>query len=149
VAKAGNWQFIPSVGLRYLTLKNKSWSERINGVDGVPNWFAGKTDHEVDVPIQLKINTTLVTNSLTITTELRLGYTIVAKKPDNVMNVGFVGSSDTAQIHGVKSKRNTAQVGAGLKFNTGRTIDFFVNYDLDATSGYQSHNASIGLGLEY
>jgi outer membrane autotransporter protein len=103
----------------------------------------------LDIPVLLKINTTVATSQTTITPELRLGYTFVAKRPDNLMNIGFVGSSDTAEIHGVRSKRGSAQVGAGIKINTGGVVDFFANYDLDAGSGYRSHNASIGLGLEF
>jgi uncharacterized protein with beta-barrel porin domain len=65
------------------------------------------------------------------------------------MNVGFVGSSDTARLVGVQSRRNSFQVGAGVKVNTGRYFDFFVNYDLNEADGFTSHNASLGMGVDF
>jgi outer membrane autotransporter protein len=152
VVKTGSWQFIPSVGLRYLKLKQDSWAER--PTDVARRWFAEKTDSELDVPLQVKISTTFEAGSAVITPEFRLGYAIVADKPDNLMNVGHINHNNvyepgTYPVLGIRSRRNTFQAGAGVKVNTGGALDFFVNYDLDAASGYKSHNASIGLGFEF
>ncbi|MDR1487739.1 MAG: autotransporter outer membrane beta-barrel domain-containing protein, partial [Deltaproteobacteria bacterium] len=148
VYKTGAWQFIPSVGVKYLTAKQDAWTESLVGATGSVNSFTATTDHELDIPIQLKINTTITKGSATITPELRLGYTIVADKLSNHLNTGF-GTSDTYPDQRPRSIRNTFQVGAGIKINTGGPVDFFANYDLDVASGYKSHNASLGLGIEF
>jgi outer membrane autotransporter protein len=115
----------------------------------VANFYAKHSDHQVDIPLQVKFNTTIEAGSARITPELRLGWTFVAKKPDNVMNVGFVGSNLTTRIEGVKPRTNTFQAGAGLKVATDGALDVYLNYDLDAGSGYKHHNASLGLGFEF
>ncbi|MDR1109283.1 MAG: autotransporter outer membrane beta-barrel domain-containing protein [Deltaproteobacteria bacterium] len=153
VIHAGTFQIIPSVGVRYITLSQGGWDETLSAAaaaNGTPrNRFAKNTDHQVDIPLQVKLNTTFQTGTATVTPELRLGWTLAAKRPDNDLNVGFVGSSRTARIVGVRPGSSSFQAGAGLKVNTGGLLDVFLNYDLDAARGFHSHNGSVGLGFEF
>jgi outer membrane autotransporter protein len=147
-----NIQFIPSVGARFLFFENAAWSETLTGapVGAVANSFAKTRDSQVDIPVSLKINTTIETSSsASVVPELRLGWTYAAKRPDNVLKVGFVGTNDTANIYGVQAKRSTFQVGAGIKVKTSSLVDIYANYDLDTANGYKAHNVSLGLGFEF
>jgi outer membrane autotransporter protein len=153
VHKINNFQLIPSLGIRYFTLRQKRWVESLDaaaiaaGAEAL--WYAETTDNQFDIPLQLKINGTFEAGSAVVTPELRLGYTVVAKKTDNVANVGFVGNNTTYELSGLKPQRNTFQVGAGVKINTASVVDIFVNYDLDIGNGYKNHNASLGVGFDF
>ncbi|MDR1050199.1 MAG: autotransporter outer membrane beta-barrel domain-containing protein, partial [Deltaproteobacteria bacterium] len=155
VVKVDNFQIIPSVGVRVLSLEQKGWTETLDAaalanpsVPG-PHVYGKTSDHQVDIPLQVKFNATVAAGSATVTPELRLGYTFTVKKPDNVLNVGFVGAPQTWRIQGVKPRSGSFQIGAGVKVNTGGLVDIFANYDLDASSGYKAHNASLGIGFEF
>ncbi|MDR1110235.1 MAG: autotransporter domain-containing protein [Deltaproteobacteria bacterium] len=152
ILRAGSVQIVPGLGVRYVTLSQDAWSEGLRAVPAgtaVANSFAKKTDHQVDIPLQVKFNSTLETETTLITPELRLGWTFAAKRPDNELNVGFVGSTQTARIVGLKPHANSLQAGAGLKVNTGGALDVFLNYDLDAAKDYRGHNGSLGVGFEF
>ena len=153
VLQSGSWQFIPSAGVRFIWLRQNAWADRLNqaaydaGV--LANWFGKNSEHLIDIPIQLKINTTIEAGSVSVTPELRLGYTIAAKKAHNDLTVGFVGSGDSTTIVGSRTQKNTFNAGFGLKIDTGGLLDVFVNYDFEAASKYQSHQASLGVGFEF
>jgi uncharacterized protein with beta-barrel porin domain len=152
VIKGDNWQIIPSVGVRYLFLRQGAFADTLNAAaagNTVGNYYRSRTDHQVDIPVQIKFNTTVKAGSATLTPELRLGYNFAVKKLDNAMEVGFVGAADTARVVGPRARGNSFQAGVGLKVNTGGVVDFFVNYDLDVSNHYRSHNASLGLGFEF
>jgi outer membrane autotransporter protein len=152
VIQANNVQVIPSIGVRYLHYKQEGFRDTIRSNDwpsSVANHYARKTEDQWDIPLQVKVNGTFNTGPAIITPELRLGYTFAAKKPDYAMNVGFVGSDDTARIVGARAYGNSFQAGTGVKVNTGGPFDAFVNYDLDVTDGYRTHKASAGVGVEF
>jgi outer membrane autotransporter protein len=153
VLKSGGFQFIPSVGVRFISFKQDGYVESLDAAavasGATAHVYGSKRDSKVDIPVQLKINTSIEAGSATITPELRLGATFTAKRPDNDLSVGFVGSGLRARIVGVRAPSTTFQAGAGVKINTGGPLDVFVNYDLDAGRGFTSHNASIGLGVEF
>jgi outer membrane autotransporter protein len=152
VYKADNFQVIPSVGVKYVHLKQGSFSDTLDAAaqgNTVANAYRSKSDQQVDIPIQVKFNTTVEAGTATVTPELRLGYNFAVDKLDNAMNVGFVGSPETYEITGTRSRSNSFQAGLGLKVNTGGVVDAFVNYDLDTSKDYLSHSASLGLGFEF
>jgi outer membrane autotransporter protein len=152
ILKYGNFQFIPNIGVLYMTFDQEGWKESTKGVHpalDVANWFKKSNDHQVDIPVQLRINTTFDAGSATITPELRLGWTYAAKEANKGLDVGFVGSNQTAHIQGIKPSRNTFQVGAGVKVKTPSIVDFFVNYDLDSGKEYKNHSLSAGLGIDF
>jgi hypothetical protein len=146
----GTFTLIPSIGLMFLNSRQNAFTESVTGTSPVfANWYSQRNDHQIDIPLLLKVNTTFDTGSARITPELRLGWTFVAKKPENTMSYGFVGSNFSAINEGIKPKTNLFQVGAGLKVNAGSYLDVFFNYDLEAAKGFRSHNASAGLGFEF
>jgi outer membrane autotransporter protein len=147
----GGGQFISSVGVRYFSLSQEVWTEDMTAnAAGVAHHYGKISDSQVDIPLQLKINASPGSGTSVFTPELRLGWTFAAKKPDNEMEVGFLGSNLSTSISGFKARGDTFQVGAGLEINTGGLLDFSVNYYcFDAGSGYKSQNASLGLGFEF
>jgi outer membrane autotransporter protein len=153
IIKGERWQLIPSVGVKYTILEQDDFTDRLDAparaAGYVANHYRSRTDHQVDIPVQVKFNATVQAGSATVTPEFRLGYNFAVKKLDNEMRVGFVGSDDTARIIGTRARGNSFQAGVGLKINTGGVLDAFVNYDLDAAHRYVSHNASIGIGFEF
>jgi uncharacterized protein with beta-barrel porin domain len=153
VLKAGTFQFIPSVGVRYTHFKQHGWTETLSAAalatNSAPHLFGARSDKRIDVPVQLKINTSLEAGSFVITPELRLGATFTAKKPDNAMTVGFSSSDLRNEIAGVRPHSATFNAGLGLKISTGSLFDAYVNYDFDAASGFTSHNLSVGVGIDY
>ncbi|MDR1164361.1 MAG: autotransporter domain-containing protein [Deltaproteobacteria bacterium] len=153
VLKANNFQFIPSVGVRFLTIDQEGWAESIATTDPVlaalANRFDGLKDHQVDIPIQLKINTTIESGSMKFVPELRLGWTIAAKRADDSLRVGFIGSPERFEVSGVKPVRNAFNAGLGFKLVTGSGADVFLNYDYEGASGFKNHQVGVGIGYEF
>jgi outer membrane autotransporter protein len=146
-----NISLTPTIGVRYLRFSQDGWAETINGANyyGIANWFAKRNDSVVEIPLQVKLDGTFQAGQATITPELRLGWTFMAKRPDNELVLGFAGSSLSTTVYGTKPKRNSFQVGAGAKINVSENVDIFVNYDLDLASRYRNHMASGGLGFNF
>jgi outer membrane autotransporter protein len=152
VFKGDNYQIVPSVGVRYVWLRQDSFTDKLDAEARAAKYpavsYAARTDQQVDIPVQVKFNTLVKAGSATLTPELRLGYTFAAKKPDNEMTASFSGV-DEYQITGTRSRGNSFQAGVGLKINTGGAVDAFINYDLDISQGYRSHNASLVIGFVF
>jgi outer membrane autotransporter protein len=149
----GGFTLTPTIGVRYLNIRQEQWAERLNGDPrtalAVRNWFAKKSDHVIEIPVLAKLNTTFEVGQTKITPEVRLGWTFVAQRPDNDLTVGFVGSNLSTTIYGYKESRGSLQVGTGIKIGINDTVDVFVNYDLDASKDYKNHNAAIGVGFNF
>lgn len=143
----------PSVGVQYYHYSQDGWREKVKndpGNDVVANWFKKRDNDTWEAPVKLKANTTLFTRSgLILTPELRLGLICVLHKPSAKVRMGFVGSDDYAQIYGIDSSRNRFQAGAGLKAQLTGSVDVFMDYDLEFRTGQRSHNASLGLGVDF
>ncbi|MDR3154703.1 MAG: autotransporter domain-containing protein, partial [Deltaproteobacteria bacterium] len=147
-----SFTFTPSIGLRYLSYKMDGWNETVvnAGLYAFPgNSFKGASDHLLEIPVELKFSGNIQSGSAVITPEFRVGYTFVADRPDNVLNVGFVGTGLYATYQGIRPARGSFQVGAGLKVDTGGPVDIFVNYDLNVASGFTDHKASAGIGFQF
>ncbi|MDR1871968.1 MAG: autotransporter domain-containing protein [Deltaproteobacteria bacterium] len=149
ILKAGSFEITPSLGVRYLHLKNDGWREKSTNPLAINNFFKGYTDDLVEIPLQVKINTTIDTAGIKITPELRLGWTYAASELDNKVDVGLVGFSGTTPIWGIKQERNSFQVGTGIKIEINESLDIFANYDLDVSKDYRNHQASVGIGFEF
>jgi outer membrane autotransporter protein len=153
VLKAADFQLIPSVGIRYTHFKQHGWTETLsaaalaNGV--LAHQYGARTDKQIDIPVQLKINTTIEAGSAVVTPELRLGATFTPKRHDSVLRVGFAGSNLSAEIVGVRPGSTTFNAGLGVKISTASMFDAYLNYDLDASSGFTSHNVSVGIGIDF
>jgi outer membrane autotransporter protein len=152
VFEGDNFQIIPSVGIRYTLLSQGAFADTLDAAaldNTVANAYRAKTDHQVDIPVQIRFNATFGSGSVKITPELRLGYNFAVKKLDNSMNVGFVGSNRTFKINGTRPRGNSFQAGFGLKVSAGGKLEAFVNYDLEVSKRYRSHAASVGLGFTF
>jgi outer membrane autotransporter protein len=140
----------PTIGLRYLSVHQDGWRETISGGGvGLANWFSKRNEQIVEVPLQVKINGSFSSGSVSITPELRLGWTFLAKKPDNELNIGFVGSAMSTAVYGTRPKSSSFQAGAGVKVSITQNVDAFINYDLDLAKGYRNHVASGGLAFNF
>jgi outer membrane autotransporter protein len=150
----GNLKFTPTVGARYLTYEMDRWAERVHGAGALtlPNVFHKKRDHIFEIPILLKLNGTFEVGQTKIIPEARLGWTFAAKRPDSELTVGLnlPGLSGyRATVPGIKAPRGSLQAGAGVKIEVTDMVDVFVNYDLDAARGFVSHNAALGIGVNF
>jgi outer membrane autotransporter protein len=149
VINAGSMSIVPSVGVRYLTFRQGAWHETVTGSAIPGNTFGKRSEHLVEIPVQVKINGTFTVGTAQVTPELRLGYTYAAKRPDNTLRVGFAGYDGQTVIQGIKARRSTFQAGTGVKVSTGGLLDVFVNYDASFASGFYEHRGSMGIGLEF
>jgi hypothetical protein len=152
VFRGDGFQVIPSVGVKYVSLRQGSFADNLDKAaqgNTVANAYRSRTDHQVDIPLQVKFNSTVQAGSVTLTPEFRLGYNFAVDKLDNAMNVGFVGSTETYELNGTRPRGDSFQGGVGLKLNTGGVLDAYVNYDLEASKNYVSHNASLGFGFDF
>ncbi|MDR0549263.1 MAG: autotransporter domain-containing protein [Deltaproteobacteria bacterium] len=147
VLKAGSFDITPSIGLRYLHLKQDDWAEK--GTAPIRNFFKSRNDDLVDIPVQVKFSTTIESATVKVTPELRLGWTYAAEELDNKVEMGFVGYRGTTPIWGIKQERSSFQVGAGVKIAVSDTLDVFANYDVDLSKDYYNHQASVGIGFEF
>ncbi|MDR1607855.1 MAG: autotransporter domain-containing protein [Deltaproteobacteria bacterium] len=150
----GTLKFTPTVGLRYISVEQDAFAERQINTTSLPNYFAKKSDHIVEIPILLKLNGSFETGSGKIIPEFRAGYTFVAQRPDRDQNVGLTlpnGWQYNTRMnpHGIKAARGSFQLGAGIKYEINDQVDIFVNYDLDAASKFVSHNAALGIGFNF
>ncbi|MDR1083341.1 MAG: autotransporter domain-containing protein [Deltaproteobacteria bacterium] len=146
----GDFRITPSVGLRYLSAHQKAFSEKFSGSPfAIRNFFENKKDKTLEIPVQVKVNADLSVGEAQILPELRLGVVMTAKKPDSKLNVGLIGYDSRMTINGIKASSPKFQAGAGVQVKVMDNLNVFVNYDLDAASGYVSHNAAIGLEFSF
>jgi len=144
----------PSAGIRLTQVKQKGWTEKVVSPDPentLPaNWFGDSRQNFVEIPLNLKLAATYETKGgATVSPELRLGGIIEANHPKSEFRLGFVGSNDSAIISGIAPGRSRLVAGAGLKAQLSEATDVFLNYDLEARSGYQGHSASAGIGISF
>ena len=154
VINSGSLQLIPSAGVRTTTFKQDGFGEALDAAavasGAQAHVYGSKRDTQVDIPVQLKVNTVIETSSMAVTPEVRLGATFMAKRLDNDLTASLAGATNASyRLVGVKSPRTTYQAGLGFKFTNRSSIDFFINYDLDAGQDFTSHNGSVGLGYEF
>jgi outer membrane autotransporter protein len=153
VFKTGSLQVIPSVGVKFLSLRQSGFADKLDAValaNGVQaNFFEARSGHQLDIPPRIKFSAAFEAGSATVTPELRLGYNFAVDKLDNSMEVGFVGSPVTWEVVGTKSLGHAFQAGLGLKIDTGGLLEAFINYDIDVSNNYVGHNAFFGLGFSF
>jgi outer membrane autotransporter protein len=151
----GDYKFIPSLGVRFISYNQDGWIETINlpGFELLANRFENRKDHQIDVPVLVKINTTFKVGSVSVVPELRLGWTYSPQIADDGLRVGFVGTNQTTLIHGIKPSRLSYEVGLGIKIITNSNLDIYFNYDFEANYGFENSNTyrnqQISLGLGY
>jgi outer membrane autotransporter protein len=146
---AGNFAIAPSLGLHYLRYRQEGFAEWAINANFPRNYYGKVSDDLVEIPLEIKINTTWGSGDVKVTPELRLGYAYAAKRPDNVQSVGFVGNSRVVPIYGVKRPRSSARVGLGVNIETGGPVDLFVNYDANFAKGFYERKGSLSLGFQF
>jgi outer membrane autotransporter protein len=146
-----DFQFIPSIGVRFITYDQDGWSETINNNNYqlLANRFESRTAHQFDIPVLLKFNTSIDIGSIAIVPELRLGWTYSPRVADDGLRVGFVGSSQNAVIHGIKPSKLSYEAGLGVKLITSSSVDIYFNYDFEGSSTFKNHQFSLGFGYEF
>ncbi|MDR1578175.1 MAG: autotransporter domain-containing protein [Deltaproteobacteria bacterium] len=147
----GNIKLTPTLGLRYLSVDQEAFRERVvNTTTAFINYVPKKKDHIFEIPVLLKLNGAFETGTTKIIPEFRVGYTFVPQRPDSELKVGILGFSEGLMtINGIKPARGSVQVGLGAKFEINDQFDVFVNYDLDAAKKFVNHNAAIGIGFNF
>jgi outer membrane autotransporter protein len=151
--ETGSAFITPSIGLRYLSYSQSAFEEDLINTKIPFGVKASKVnDSLLEIPLEIRFKTEIESGSTTVIPELRLGFTFVADKPDNVLHVGFtnvVNQNYYVDIHGVKALDNYFQGGLGVKVETSSLVDFFANYDLTAASKFTDHKISAGIGFEF
>ncbi|MDR1576919.1 MAG: autotransporter outer membrane beta-barrel domain-containing protein [Deltaproteobacteria bacterium] len=147
----GAIKLIPTVGLSYLNARQDGWAESVHGTPlALVNVFDKKSYHIVELPFLLRLNGSFVAGSAKIIPEIRLGGTLMAKKPDNKLSVGLVnGGPNRWTVTGIKPASGSFQAGAGVKVEINDFWDVFVTYELDAAKGYMSNNVALGVGFNF
>jgi outer membrane autotransporter protein len=145
--------FQPSVGLNYVHIRQKAWSERITSDPNdlvIANWFDNSSFDYQEIPINLKIYGNFETSGGVIfTPALRVGGIFMAHKPNREMRFGFVGSGDSGIIRGIDSGNHRFIAGADLKIQISDKFDLVTSYDLETRKSYTSHSGQIGLGISF
>ncbi|MDR1577442.1 MAG: autotransporter outer membrane beta-barrel domain-containing protein, partial [Deltaproteobacteria bacterium] len=147
----GNATLTPTVGLRYMNARQDGWAESVHGTPlALVNVFDKKSIQVVEVPFLLRLNGAFMAGSAKIIPEIRLGWTLVALKPDNKLSVGLVNGGPTRwTVSGIKPASGSFQGGAGVKIEISDFWDVFVNYELEAAKGYMNNNAALGVGFNF
>ncbi|MDR3127907.1 MAG: autotransporter outer membrane beta-barrel domain-containing protein [Bifidobacteriaceae bacterium] len=145
--------FQPSVGLNYVHLRQKSWSEKISSNPNnlvIANWYDNSSFDYLEIPVNLKLYGTFQSASgILLTPSFKVGGVFMANKPNREMRVGFVGSNDSASIRGIDSGKHRFTVGTDLKVQFTNSVDFFVRYDLETRKSYTAHSGQLGLGISF
>ena len=146
--KAGQFLITPSLGVRFFNYSQDGYAENSHGTVR-PHVYDKYSDSLVDIPLQIKFNTSIETGSAVITPEVRLGWTYVADRPDNNLSVGFTGSPVRWNLSGIEPRRSSFQGGLGLKVETAGFFDFTLNYDADVSKKFSEHRLTLELGFSY
>ncbi|MDR2354261.1 MAG: autotransporter domain-containing protein [Deltaproteobacteria bacterium] len=151
VTQTGNIQLIPSIGVRYVIIEQDGFTEtqHSRNIWNVPNRFQKEREHQLDIPVNIKINTEVETSFGSVIPEMRLGWTYAAKRPETAVNVGYAINTGTARIYGIKTSRHSFQGGLGIKVKSQNRVDVFVNWDVDVGKNFVNHQASVGIGFEF
>lgn len=144
-----NWTLIPTVGVRYARYIQEEYEESVSGSPVPGNSYGRISDVYVEFPLELRIQNQIQAGDLIATPELRVGWTYIAKEPDNKVSVGFAGHPLRTDLYGTKSENNYFTAGLGLKVDTLGALDFFANYDINASKNYTGHHLSAGLGYQF
>jgi outer membrane autotransporter protein len=147
----GAVRLTPTVGLRYINARQDGWAESIHGTPlALVNVFDKKSIHLVETPFLLRLNGSFLAGSAKIIPEIRLGGTWALRKPDHHLSVGRVnGGPDRWTVTGIKPASGSFHAGAGVKVEINDSWNVFVNYELDAASGYVNHKAALGVGFDF
>jgi outer membrane autotransporter protein len=145
----GDLLVIPSVGFRYVSFTQEEWTVKVSDSRIPANVFYRLSDRIIEIPADVRFQREFQYASATITPELRLGVTLVARKPDNSLNVGFQGYNGSFKVYGIKPKSNFFQGGLGLRIDTLGKVNFFLNYDVNAASKFLDQRISAGLGVDF
>jgi outer membrane autotransporter protein len=140
----------PSIGLHYLSVRQDGWTEQIAADPAnlaVANWFGGVSRSYLDIPVEFTLSGELQAGSVTIYPKVKTGVIFTANRPDNDMAFGFAGSGKSAVIHGIAPSRTRFQGGVSLGIQATEVLDLFLDYDIEARNGYQSHSGMLGAGF--
>jgi outer membrane autotransporter protein len=147
--KLDNFEIVPSLGIRYFHYSQDGFAEYAKNGTVLPNVVDSYSDDLVEIPLLVKLRSSIETPSYSLIPEVRLGWTYVAKRPDEDLSVGFVGSPMRYTLSGAQPIRSYFQGGAGLKLETTSNIDVNLNYDTDLGSSFSEHRVTLELGYNF
>jgi outer membrane autotransporter protein len=142
----------PSVGLRYVNVNQDGWRERISSDPdnaAVANWCGDSRQNFLEIPLGLKVESSLQVQTVGIEPELHVGWVFTPNEPRSEMRMGFVGSDRSVSIVGTDPGRSRFLAGTGLKVQATDYVDFGINYEIEAKKNYTSHYGSLTLGVSF
>jgi outer membrane autotransporter protein len=145
----GNFEIAPSLGVRYFHYSQENLAEHARNGNVIPNVVDSYSADLVEIPFLVKFRSNIETASYKLIPEVRLGWTYVAKRPDENLSVGFVGSPVRYNLSGVQPTRSYFQGGVGLKLETPASFDLSLNYDTDLGKNFSEHRVTLELGYRY
>ncbi|MDR2405771.1 MAG: autotransporter outer membrane beta-barrel domain-containing protein [Deltaproteobacteria bacterium] len=147
-----NIRLTPSAGVQFVNVKQDGWAESIAADPdrlALAHWFGGSRKTFVDIPLKLALAAKTETGGVVFSTEVRAGAILAAKKSDNILQMGFVGSGRSALINGIDSTKTRFTGGVSLGIQINETVDVFIDYDLETRKKYISHSAAAGIGFSF
>ncbi len=140
----------PSVGLRFMHMRQDGWTENLSGgTANIANWFRKERQNAVDVPMTLRINSVLQLGGVELAPEARLGWIFAAKKNCSSVTTGFVGTDQAMVLYGVDPGWNRYLLGVGIKAKFNDRIDAGLDYNFETRPSYRHHNLSAIVGVTF
>ncbi|MDR1521100.1 MAG: autotransporter outer membrane beta-barrel domain-containing protein, partial [Planctomycetota bacterium] len=146
-----DFNLIPSVGVEYTHLRNSSWTEGVSNPALIRNRFDSSHDNGADIPLGLRFNKMFRfgRDGGFIVPEVRAAFVRVADKSNPSITSGFANAPGGFRQYGADPGRNHWRVGAGLSGRVNSRVDFRVDYDFEARSGFKGHNLNASVGLSF
>jgi outer membrane autotransporter protein len=145
-------RLIPSVGFRYIHVKQDGWKEKIESDPdnrAVLNWFGDAKQNFAEIPISLKLESTHNVGSAVLTAGVHAGAVLTANDPKTKLRMGFVGSNNSVTLSGIDSGRNRLNAGADLRVQINDYLDLDFSYEFETRSKFKSHYGHVGLGISF
>jgi outer membrane autotransporter protein len=152
VFEKGNFRVIPSIGFRSIHFTQNAWTDKISDESKCPSFSYDKfTDSSFEIPLDIRFQTEIAAGSLKITPEVKLGVTMVTKKPANNLIIRFKDVEDGgyATIYGANPKNAYFQGGMGVKVESQSSFDVFFNYEINTAKSFLDHKVSVGIGFDF
>ncbi len=151
----GKWLFLPTLGVRYMDVRNKdAFTEKGKDIDAFRLVF-GKgaiKRKSLQIPAMVRISRSIGFNNggpTIITPELRLGATVEClDRNGKIENFKWIGNpipNRYMKAWGLKEDRVQYQVGATIEVSRRGRFYAAVNYDLHFDDSFSSYNHSFSL----
>ncbi|MDR0572152.1 MAG: autotransporter outer membrane beta-barrel domain-containing protein [Rickettsiales bacterium] len=150
-----NVSILPSVGINYVHIGQKSFSEKIDrDLNPEPlilaNWYEDTNIDSIEIPVTVRLQGNFKTaGGAVITPELKIGGVFLANSPNRDIRMGFVGSNESTTIRGIDSGKSRFVAGAGINAEVNDSLSIFAKYDFETRSSYKAHSVQLGIGFSF